>query len=105
MTLPFQSFQNHITGPHYNPHSKEHGGPSDSERHAGDLGNIEADARGRAEGEIADHLVKLYGDYSIVGRALMVHADPDDLGRGGFSDSKSTGHAGARVACGEVKLM
>ena len=33
---------------------------------------------------------------------MMVHADPDDLGKGGFEDSLTTGHAGARVACGVV---
>lgn len=33
-----------------------------------------------------------------------VHADPDDLGKGGFDDSKTTGHAGARLACGTIGL-
>jgi len=34
-----------------------------------------------------------------MGRALVVHADQDDLGRGGHDDSKTTGHAGNRIAC------
>ena len=33
---------------------------------------------------------------------LQVHEDEDDLGRGGFPDSKTTGHAGGRLACGVV---
>jgi len=33
-----------------------------------------------------------------------VHADEDDLGRGGFPDSKTTGHAGARIACGVIGI-
>lgn len=33
----------------------------------------------------------------------MVHADEDDLGKGGHSLSLSTGNAGARIACGEIR--
>ena len=32
----------------------------------------------------------------------MVHADPDDLGKGGHKLSSATGNAGARIACGEI---
>ena len=92
-------------GPHYNPHKKKHGGPDDDERHAGDLGNIVADARGVAKGAIKAPLVHLAGEYSVVGRSVMVHADPDDLGKGGHELSHTTGNAGARVACGEIKVV
>eukprot|EP01004_Peranema_trichophorum_P010245 NODE_9018_length_626_cov_71.017893_g8390_i0.p1 GENE.NODE_9018_length_626_cov_71.017893_g8390_i0~~NODE_9018_length_626_cov_71.017893_g8390_i0.p1 ORF type:complete len:164 (+),score=28.86 NODE_9018_length_626_cov_71.017893_g8390_i0:59-550(+) len=91
-------------GPHYNPLGQTHGGPNDVARHVGDLGNIEPGPDGVARGEIIDSLVKLYGDHSVIGRSFMVHADPDDLGKGGFEDSLTTGHAGARIACGEIKL-
>ncbi len=40
----------------------------------------------------------------MVGRAIVVHADEDDLGRGGFEDSKTTGHAGSRISCGVIGL-
>jgi Cu-Zn family superoxide dismutase len=33
------------------------------------------------------------------GRSVIVHADPDDLGKGPFEDSPTTGHSGARIAC------
>jgi Cu-Zn family superoxide dismutase len=33
------------------------------------------------------------------GRSVIVHADPDDLGRGPHEDSKTTGHSGKRIAC------
>lgn len=33
---------------------------------------------------------------------VQVHADPDDLGKGGFQDSLTTGHAGGRLACGVI---
>jgi len=68
---------------HYNPFGRDHGGPKDEERHVGDLGNIVADQEGKAVGEMTDHLIKLFGDTSIVGRSVMVHAGEDDLGEGG----------------------
>ncbi|KAF7145089.1 hypothetical protein RHSIM_Rhsim04G0091600 [Rhododendron simsii] len=70
------------TGPHFNPLKKNHGAPSDKERHAGDLGNIVAGPDGVAEISIEDTLIPLTGHHSILGRAVVVHADPDDLGRG-----------------------
>ncbi|KAI8558797.1 hypothetical protein RHMOL_Rhmol04G0124600 [Rhododendron molle] len=69
-------------GPHFNPLKKNHGAPSDKERHAGDLGNIVAGPDGVAEISIEDALIPLTGHHSILGRAVVVHADPDDLGRG-----------------------
>merc|ERR1712066_1163000 len=66
-------------GPHYNPFKKTHGAPEDEERHVGDLGNIEPDESGCAKGEITDKLIKLEGEFSVIGRSMMVHADPDDL--------------------------
>ncbi|XP_022204668.1 superoxide dismutase [Cu-Zn] [Nilaparvata lugens] len=91
-------------GPHFNPHGKEHGSPSDSVRHAGDLGNITAADNGVAKVSIEDKCISLQGPLSIIGRTLVVHADPDDLGKGGHELSKSTGNAGARVACGVVGI-
>ena len=81
-------------GPHFNPAGRTHGGPADEERHVGDLGNIESDGVNDSTFELVDHLVSLSGPNSVVGRSVVVHADEDDLGRGGFDDSKTTGHAG-----------
>lgn len=92
-------------GPHYNPHQKTHGGPCDETRHVGDLGNVTADSEGVAQGSITASLVMLSGEFSVLGRSFMVHADPDDLGRGGVELSLTTGNAGARLACGEIKLV
>ncbi|EPS68538.1 hypothetical protein M569_06237, partial [Genlisea aurea] len=92
------------TGPHFNPLKKDHGSPIDDERHAGDLGNILAGPDGVAEISIYDSQassIPLKGENSVLGRAVVVHADPDDLGRaGGHELSKTTGNAGARVGCG-----
>jgi len=90
-------------GPHFNPFNKEHGGPTDKERHVGYLGNIESKGEDSpATFKLEDHLVKLHGDTSILGRSIVVHITEDDLGRGGHSDSKTTGHAGGRIGCGVI---
>jgi len=88
-------------GPHYNPFNKEHGGPTDKERHIGDLGNLDSDGK-KATFKLEDSLVKLVGDTSVIGRSVVVHVNEDDYGKGGFPDSKTTGHAGGRVACGVI---
>jgi Cu-Zn family superoxide dismutase len=87
-----------------NPHSKEHGAPEDSNRHVGDLGNFETDGQGNAKGSVKDKFVKLIGPESVLGRTIVVHAGTDDLGKGGNEESKKTGNAGARPACGVIGI-
>uniref|UniRef100_A0A6M2D332 superoxide dismutase n=2 Tax=Rhipicephalus microplus TaxID=6941 RepID=A0A6M2D332_RHIMP len=84
---------------HFNPMHKDHGGPEDRERHVGDLGNIKAEADGKARVYITDSMISLIGHHNIIGRAMVVHANPDDLGKGGTNDSKTSGSAGPRLAC------
>uniref|UniRef100_A0A2L0HIK8 Superoxide dismutase [Cu-Zn] n=1 Tax=Brachionus plicatilis TaxID=10195 RepID=A0A2L0HIK8_BRAPC len=91
-------------GPHFNPFRKTHGGLEDKERHVGDLGNITADENGIAKFDFSDHLVRLNGPYSVIGRTIIVHSDPDDLGQGGTEMSKTTGNAGGRLACGVIGI-
>jgi len=91
-------------GPHYNPHGKTHGAPADSERHVGDLGNFKTDGQGNAKGTVTDSLIKLIGEHSVLGRTIVVHAGTDDLGKGGSEESKKTGNAGARPACGVIGI-
>ncbi|VAI75443.1 unnamed protein product [Triticum turgidum subsp. durum] len=76
----------------------------DEVRHAGDLGNIVANAEGVAETTIVDSQIPLTGPNAVVGRAFVVHELEDDLGKGGHELSLSTGNAGGRLACGVVGL-
>ncbi|KAL8227218.1 hypothetical protein R6Q57_017050 [Mikania cordata] len=92
------------TGPHFNPNGLTHGAPEDDIRHAGDLGNIIANADGVAEAVIVDNQIPLSGPNAVVGRAFVVHELADDLGKGGHELSLSTGNAGGRLACGVVGL-
>jgi Cu-Zn family superoxide dismutase len=89
-------------GGHYNPDGVDHGDLQKG--HVGDLGNITADENGTASFSIQASRVELIGDRSVVGRGLVVHADQDDLGRGGDEESLKTGNAGDRLACGVITL-
>jgi len=83
-------------GGHFNPTNHQHGAPDATDRHAGDLGNIEADASGKAHLEMSDKVMKLTGSDSILGHAVIVHEKADDL------KTQPTGDAGGRLACGVI---
>ena len=83
---------------HFNPHGKPHGDPKSAERHAGDLPSLKAGKDGRAKLDVTiDQVTLTPGPASIVGRGLIIHADPDDY------KTQPTGNAGARIACGVIK--
>ena len=65
----------------FNPHLKNHGGPDDKERRAGDLGNIEVDSDGTCVVKIEDKGVKLIGPHSVIGRSIVIKEKEDDLGK------------------------
>ena len=83
-------------GGHFNPDHKDHAGPGDAMRHAGDLGNITADENGKAHYEQVDSLISFSGKHNIIGRAIIIHVGEDDL------VSQPTGDAGGRVAQGVI---
>ncbi|KAI6190001.1 Superoxide dismutase [Aphelenchoides bicaudatus] len=91
------------SGAHYNPLKKTHGAPDSSERHIGDLGNIKADEQGNAEISITDSIALLDGQYSIIGRSIVIHKGEDDLGKKDNNGSKTTGNAGSRLRCGVIQ--
>lgn len=83
-------------GGHYNPTDMPHGGPTDTERHMGDLGNLPAADDGVAILEYTDLKLTLSGKHSILGYAVIVHRDRDDL------VSQPVGDAGPRIGCGII---
>ena len=99
---------------HFNPNNKSHGGPNSKERHVGDLGNVTANKLGKVKKTFSDSKIKLKGKNSIIGRSVVIHENEDDLGLGGLDEnrnvidkkvhleSKKTGNAGKRIACGVI---
>ena len=87
-------------GPHFNPTRAPHGGPHAEAHHGGDLGNIVADAKGRARLTLVSNDLSLGdgGPHDVVGRSVIVHAVADDL------KTQPTGNSGARIACGMIAL-
>lgn len=83
-------------GDHWNPDHKKHGGPDSPEHHAGDLGNIKADATGHAS---LDQVVGwLKGsEMAISGRSVVLHQKADDL------KTQPSGNSGDRIACGVIE--
>lgn len=83
-------------GGHYAPRGNRHGLPPEPERHAGDLGNIQADATGAAGYErVVDNISLTEGESPIVGRGVIIHARRD-------TGEQPAGNAGARLACGVI---
>jgi Cu-Zn family superoxide dismutase len=89
-------------GGHYNPDDVDHGDLENG--HVGDLGNVTANTDGVADFTIIAKRVDLIGERSVVGRAIVVHSQVDDLGKGGDAESLKTGNAGERLACGVIIL-
>lgn len=85
-------------GSHFNPKDMPHAGPMDEERHIGDMGNLTANSEGVAEYIYTDQKIDLNGVYSVLGLAVVVHAQEDDL------ESQPVGDAGGRIGCGIIGI-
>jgi Cu-Zn family superoxide dismutase len=87
-------------GGHFNPGGHPHAGPPTTPRHAGDLGNVEAGPNGRVYRRmIVTNLSLGSGPDNVIGKAVVVHANRDDL------TSQPSGDAGGRIACGVVRAV
>ena len=83
-------------GGHFNPTNQKHGGPDSSERHVGDLGNLDANEFGFAHYDRVDSVISLRGEHSIIGKSVIIHEEEDDL------TTDPTGNAGKRIGCGVI---
>jgi Cu-Zn family superoxide dismutase len=82
-------------GGHYNPEKHQHGKPGDPNSHVGDMGNIKADASGKAHVEMTLGAATVSGKNALLGRGVIVHAKADDF-------SQPVGNAGGRIGCGVI---
>jgi len=88
-------------GGHWNPSSEDHGKWAHAPFHHGDIGNLVADDKGKAELKMESEIWTL-GDgkpSDVVGHAVIVHAKEDDF------TTQPTGNAGGRVACGVIQRV
>lgn len=84
-------------GGHFNPTAAPHAAPTAAQHHLGDLGNIDADAEGKARVHVVTALsLDPRSAASIMGKAVVVHAAADDL------SSQPAGNSGDRIACGVI---
>jgi Cu-Zn family superoxide dismutase len=85
---------------HYDKGKHDHGSYHSTVRHTGDLGNIKNFLGKSSAKSVCKKTYTIKSTvHDLLGRSFVVHEDEDDLGKGGFSDSKITGHSGARIAC------
>ena len=84
-------------GGHFNPTGKPHGNPSVPDHHTGDMPMLVADASGNASLSMELGAMTVgSGATDIIGKAVIVHKDPDDY------TTQPTGNSGGRVACGLI---
>lgn len=84
-------------GGHFNPDSMPHGAPDARQRHVGDFGNLEADSSGKAHAVFTADRLSLAAENAVIGRAVVVHAQIDDL------TTQPSGNSGTPAACGVIQ--
>lgn len=87
-------------GGHWNPGNHDHGKWGHNSFHMGDIGNLEANAEGKAKLTFKTDkwcLECVEESKNIMGKGLIIHASADDF------QTQPTGNAGGRVGCVEIK--
>ncbi len=88
-------------GGHFNPGRSPHGKAGTASHHAGDIDNVTADPSGVAhvDATVSGTALGGAGNTNILGRALVLHAAPDDY------RTQPSGNSGTRIACGVVRTQ
>jgi len=88
-------------GEHFNPTKDPHGAPDARSKHLGDMPNAKADDNGRATIDVSLPGATLEdkdgGPNQILGKAIVVHAMPDDY------KTQPSGGSGDRIACAVIR--
>ncbi len=86
------------SGGHFNPAGAVHGKFAAPGSHAGELPSLVADAAGVARFSVDVHSISLNdaAANNVVGRAIVVHRDPDDY------TTQPSGNSGPRIACAVI---
>lgn len=88
-------------GEHFNPTRDPHGDPDARSKHLGDMPNAKADDNGRATIDVSLAGATLEdkdgGPNQILGKAIVVHALPDDY------KTQPSGGSGDRIACAVIR--
>lgn len=81
-------------GGHFNPTGMMHGAAGHG--HVGDLPALQADSLGVAKIQYVSQSIKLDGPNNVVGKAVIVHRDADDI------KAQPAGNSGPRLACAVI---
>lgn len=82
-------------GGHWDPKmTHQHGGPMDMNNHAGDLGNVVADANGMVNTTITRSDIQTK---DLIGKSIILHEKTDDL------KTNPSGNSGGRIAGGIIR--
>ncbi len=84
---------------HWNPTDAQHGKWGSASFHAGDIGNIKLNAKGKGTMSLTTDLWTLGGEprKNLLGRSIIVHGGMDDY------KTQPAGNAGSRIGCGVIK--
>lgn len=82
-------------GGHYSPDGNAHALPQQDKRHAGDMGNLVADARGEVHTTLRFQRFSVSDEAPVLHRAVVLHEGADQ-------GTQPSGDAGSRIACGVI---